>query len=87
MVKNLAKPYHCSHAVKANLKVEEIEPGEVEDFVSVKSLQFFKAFNLSTDFLSLPQAVWMSNNGYIEGKKKAEQLRVVDDAAEREEWL
>ena len=46
-------------------------------------MQFFKAFNLSTDFLSLPQSMWMSNDDYIEGKKKAEQLRVINDTAVR----
>ena len=86
MVKNLAKSDNCSHAVKANMKIEEIEASEVEDFVSVKSLQFFKAFNMLKDLLSLPQAVWMSNNGRIEGKKKAKQLRVINNASEREEW-
>ena len=68
MVKNLAKPGNFSCAVKANLTMEEIEASEVEDFVSVKSLQLFKAFNLSTDFLSLSQAMWMLNDGTLKEK-------------------
>ena len=83
MVKNLAKPENFGRELKANLTMEEVEASEVEDFASVKSLQFFKAFNLLTDFLSLPQAMWMSSDGYIEGKKKAEQLGVNNDTAVR----
>ena len=70
MVKNLAKPGNCSHIVKVNLKVEKIEVSGIENFVSLKSLRFFKSFNRSTDFLSLPSPMWLSNDGYIEGKIK-----------------
>ena len=47
MVKNLAKPGNCSLAVKFNLKMKEIKASKVGYFGSIKSLQFFKAFNLS----------------------------------------
>ena len=43
MVRNLVKPGKSSRTVKSNMKMEEIEANEIEDFVSVKSLQFFKA--------------------------------------------
>ena len=82
MVKNLAKPENFGRELKANLTMEEVEASEVEDFASVKSLRFFKAFNLLIDFLSLPQTMWMSSDGYIEGKKK-EQLGLNNDTAVR----
>ena len=62
MVKSLSKPGNFSRAVKANLTLEEIEANEVEDLVSAKSLKIFKACDQSTDFLSLPQATWMSKD-------------------------
>ena len=46
MAKNLAKTGNFSRAVKANLTMKKIEASEVEDFVSIKSLGIFKAFNL-----------------------------------------
>ena len=46
MAENLAKPGNFSRAVKANLTMKKIEASEVGDFVSIKSLEIFKPFNL-----------------------------------------
>jgi len=83
MVKNLERPGKSIRIVKASLKMEEIDETEIEDFVSVRSMQLFKTLNLSTDFFSLPPSLWLSDESYISGKKKASQLRVVNDTAER----
>ena len=46
-------------------------------------MQFFKALYTTTNFLSLPPSLWLLNDGCIRGKKKATQMQLLDDAAER----
>ena len=70
MVQKLKQTGRSSHAAKSNLKMEEIEASEIHDFVSIKSMKFFKALTMYTDFLSLPPLLWLLNVGYIAENKK-----------------
>ena len=50
--------------------MEEIEGSEVKDFLCVKSLQFFKAFNLSADFLSYHRQYGCQMMAMLKEKRK-----------------
>ncbi|XP_044593840.1 uncharacterized protein LOC123271521 [Cotesia glomerata] len=55
----------------------------LSDFVSKKSLNLFKIFDLPYDFLDKDIESWPTNDSYIENKEYFNQLKVVNDSAER----
>ena len=55
----------------------------LSDFVSEKSLNLFKIFDLPYDFLDIDIELWPTNDSYNENKEYFDQLKVVNDSAER----
>ncbi|XP_044584232.1 uncharacterized protein LOC123264797 isoform X2 [Cotesia glomerata] len=55
----------------------------LSDFVSKKSLNLFKIFDLPYDFLDVDVELWPTNESYLENKEYFQQLKVVNDLAER----
>lgn len=56
---------------------------DLSDFVSQKSLNLFKIFELPYDFLDLDIELWSSDDSYRENENYFKQLKVVNDVAER----
>ena len=56
---------------------------ELDDFVSKKTLQFFKKLNLSHQFLSTDPVSWADRDDYQTAEKTVLALKVVNDHAER----
>jgi hypothetical protein len=55
----------------------------LEQFITAKTKNFFKRFNISQDFLSKNPAEWNDDPQYRETKEMLKKLKVVNDTAER----
>ena len=55
----------------------------LSDFVSKKSLNLFKIFDLPYDFLDIDIELWPTDESFLENKEYFQQLKVVNDLAER----
>ncbi len=60
-----------------------ISSKQLPDFVSVNSYKLLAAMHTSLDFLTVPPSQWESNPSYIATKARIDNLKVVNDAAER----
>jgi len=56
---------------------------KIENFITVDSLKFFTRFNLSTSSLDLEPQLWDTDENYKIGFHMVQQLKVVNDTAER----
>ena len=68
---------------KPNINLEKIEELKLVDFVSTKSINFFKIFNISADFLALKSVDWLDNPNYLNLFNILKHLKVTNDSAER----
>lgn len=72
--------------IKAKLSFQEVDnllDKEVDYFVSSRTINFFKRFEINTDFLNTDPDIWCKNQHYLRAKKIVKGLRVVNDTAER----
>lgn len=72
--------------LKAKLNFQEVDhllDKEIYYFVSSRTLNFFKRFEVDTYFLNTDPDVWCENQHYLKAKKIVDGLRVVNDTAER----
>lgn len=53
------------------------------DFVTRNTINFFDRFKIPTGFLQEPTAQWSTNDSYKQGLVIVNQIRVVNDTAER----
>lgn len=56
---------------------------EIEFFVSSETLDFFKIFNLDTEFLLNDPADWSENLSFQNALQMVSKLKTVNDTAER----
>lgn len=56
---------------------------DIEYFISSDTLYFFKRFKLSFDFLKSDPSTWPQDDGYIKNRIIVNNLRVLNDVAER----
>lgn len=63
--------------VKLNLTLNEVHS------LINKELDFFKQFNISTNFLNSDHDTWNEDADFIKGQRIVKSLRVVNDTAER----
>lgn len=63
--------------------INSIIQTDLSYFVSQKSLNLFKIFDLPYDFLDVDIELWTSNESYAENEEYFKQMKVVNDAAER----
>ncbi|XP_044591358.1 uncharacterized protein LOC123269562 [Cotesia glomerata] len=63
--------------------INSIIQKDLSDFVSQKSLNLFKIFDLPYDFLDVDIELWASDESYKENQEYFKQLKVVNDVAER----
>ncbi|KAL4103442.1 hypothetical protein QTP88_018819 [Uroleucon formosanum] len=66
-----------------NYNIQNILEKKIENFITVDSLKFFTRFNLSTNFLDLEPQLWDTDENYKIGFHMVQQLKVVNDTAER----
>jgi len=87
MIINLNNKIDSNGKIKRlNLKESEIPvfvKNEIEFFVSSETLDFFKIFNLDTEFLLNDPSTWKENSSYQRALQMVSKLRVVNDTAER----
>ena len=84
MVAALSKPSEDSPAPRVkSLDESTMSKLMLPDFVSSNTVKFFAAMQIEMDFLQQNPSVWQSNEHYISGYHKVQQLKVVNDAAER----
>lgn len=72
--------------VKAKLSLEQVDDlldKELDFFVSHQTLNFFKRFEIDTEFLNTDPDVWCENSHYLKAKKIVNSFKVVNDTAER----
>ena len=55
----------------------------IEDFVSSKTVRFFERFNINLSFIETDPSTWDDNLDYCKGKEIVNNLKVVNDTAER----
>ncbi len=56
---------------------------KISDFVTRNSMNFFERFQIPTDFLLQPVETWVSLHSYKEGLEIVNQIKVINDTAER----
>lgn len=64
-------------------EIYEYSYKNIDDFISPQSSNFFNWFNISLDFLNLDPKLWNQNEHYKKGKELVNNLREVNDVAER----
>lgn len=64
-------------------KCKSISRLEVGDFITENSLQFIKMLGLPTGFLGERPDTWMTNEEYLTAKQAVDELKVINDVAER----
>jgi len=83
MVKSLGKkraefPVRC-----IIVKMTEVQTVQLCDFVSKNTIKLFIALDIPQDFLNQHASTWESNKNFVDGRTKVQNLKVVNDAAER----
>ena len=56
---------------------------EVDYFITLLTFNFFKRFNISTQFLHSDADVWNEDLDFLKGQRIVKRFRVVNDTAER----
>jgi hypothetical protein len=68
---------------KLNIGAEVVAGKQLSDLVTNKTLKLFEALDIQTNFLRTDQTTWDTNTEFINGNKKVQSLKVVNDLAER----
>ena len=68
---------------KATIDIDKVNELMLENFVSVRSRDFFKILNTSADFLDLKCNDWPTNSNYVKLFSIVKHIKVVNDSAER----
>lgn len=72
---------------KINTNVQEMKTEykskQLSDFVNANTMNFFKRFDISTDFLNEDPETWHEREDYNDGLEICSNLQVVNDCAER----
>lgn len=63
--------------------VADVITKDLDFFVNAESLNLFKRFNLSTDFLNNHPSTWDTDEHYVAALNCITNLKVVNDCAER----
>lgn len=56
---------------------------ELSEFVTRKTMQFFKRFQIPTNFLKKDPPVWFVDKDFQKGKEIVAEIKVINDTAER----
>jgi len=84
MVDALQHPEPNRPQKRIQVQLNSIDSKQLEDFVSVNTMNFFEILELSTTFLTeVEPDQWEQDEDFQNAKQCAESLRVVNDVAER----
>lgn len=84
MVERMNHPQISDDLNRAELeKEQQVQTLNLDDFVSSATKRFFTITGINSEFLSLHPSEWNNNEQFIEARKRASNLTVVNDAAER----
>ncbi|VVC38145.1 Hypothetical protein CINCED_3A013392 [Cinara cedri] len=83
MVKSLVKKGTEIPLRRITVKMTAVQTVQLCDFVCKNTLKLFKALDIPQDFLNPHPSTWENNNDFIESRKRIQNLKVVNDAAER----
>jgi hypothetical protein len=84
MVNAMSKPGENHPAPRVEALDESTVPQlTLSDFVSTNTRKFFAAMQIETDFLLQDPGTWNSTEHYCISRQKVQQLKIVNDAAER----
>ncbi|KAF0703407.1 Uncharacterized protein FWK35_00035355, partial [Aphis craccivora] len=61
----------------------KVQTVQLCDFVSKNTLKLFTTLDIQQDFLNHHPSTWGSNKNFVDGLKRVQNLKVVNDAAER----
>lgn len=56
---------------------------DIDYFITPQSFNFFERFDISKEFVALDPTLWSSNEDFLKGLRIVENLKVVNDTAER----
>lgn len=75
----------CERRVKVTPDeiIKSFKEKNISDFVTKKTFQFFRRFQISTNFLLNDPTTWDSDEHYIAGRTFVKKLRVTNDTAEQ----
>ena len=77
MVNSLEKQHKKVPLRDTKFDFSESEQRELDDFVSKKTLQFFKKLNLSHQFLSIDPVSWAGRDDYQTAEKTVLALKLL----------
>ncbi|XP_025424087.1 uncharacterized protein LOC112693307 [Sipha flava] len=83
MVKSLEKKGAEFPLRRITIKMTEVQTVQLCDFVSKNTLKFFTALDIPQNFLNQHPSTWGSNKDFVDGRKRVQNLKVINDAAER----
>ncbi|KAL7297107.1 hypothetical protein TKK_0009529 [Trichogramma kaykai] len=89
MVKNLKVSVECEEIAteckRLSTKVNVIQlcENEMDHFINENSLKFFSRFEIEKNFLEIDPDEWKNHDDYKQGVKVVENLKIVNDTAER----
>ena len=83
MVESLSMEKRVGRKPRAEVEKAEIESKELWDFVSKRTNNFFDAMSVSKNFLVDDPDQWSKNDDYSTVCQHLQQLKVVNDCAER----
>lgn len=72
-----------SRPKRITLEFEAIENKNIEDFVSKNTRKFFELTGVSSEFLQKDPELWEEEESYKSAKEIVENMRIVNDLAER----
>lgn len=79
----------CQHKLLVDVDeiIQTYSKKDLSDFVTRKTAQFFRRFQISMDFLETDPANWKSDKNYQDALELVTKLKVVHDTAERGVYL
>ncbi|XP_050530606.1 uncharacterized protein LOC126899603 [Daktulosphaira vitifoliae] len=64
-------------------EIYDFKNKNIDDFISTESKKLFERYDIETDFLNINPLSWKDNSQYIRGKIIVNNLKVINDLAER----
>jgi len=83
MVKSLEKKGADFLLRHITIETTAVQTVQLSDFVSKNTLKLLIALDIPQDFLNQNPDTWENNKDFVDGSKRVNNLKVVNDAAER----
>lgn len=83
MVKSLENKGPVNPQRRIKIELNAVQTMQLCDFVTNNTLKLFTALDISPDFLMQHPNTWEEDANYIDGRRRVQSLKVVNDAAER----